>query len=162
MKIYSNILLFLIFTLSANSQTSKIEKLLIKNGDTISFQKTGFNSYREIALLENKEFIKTYISVGCYPGDESKSEQHFGKYELIDSILLLKPNMVEIKTYSNGKTRNEKLPYDADSLKFETEFKILELKEYQFLVPINYNKLSESKINQYERKFKKLFFNRKL
>ena len=94
MKIYSNILLFLIFSLSANSQTSKIEKLLIKNGDTISFQKTGFNSYREIALLENNEFIKTYISVGCYPGDESKSEQYFGKYELIDSILLLKPNMV--------------------------------------------------------------------
>ena len=40
--------------------------------------------------------------------------------------------MVELKLTSTVKTRNEKLPYDVDSLKFETEFKILELKEYQF------------------------------
>ena len=46
------------FTLSANSQTSKIEKLLIKNGDTISFQKLDLIVIVKSLFLKIKNLLK--------------------------------------------------------------------------------------------------------
>jgi hypothetical protein len=162
MKTSLNILLFLFAILTCNSQSSELEKFSIEKNDSISFKRIGFNSYHQIILHENNEFIRTYSSVGCYPGDKSNYEQHFGTFELKDSIVILKPKTVELNIYTNGVTENKRLEYEADSSKIETEFKILKYKGQQFLIPLDSSDVIESKFEQNEKQFRKMFLLREI
>lgn len=162
MKISLNILILLCGLLTANSQSSELEKVSSEKSATVSFEIIGFNHYRKLTLLKNDEFVRTEIVVSCYGGG-SEIKEYYGKYERNDSILILRPNYVELKAYSqNGSKRNDKIEYGSDSLKISTEFKIIKHNGNQFLVPLEYSRLTDSQIKLNEKKIQKLFFNRQL
>ena len=139
-----NLIIILIFGIgfnNVNAQSTELKKGLIKKVDTISFKSNGFNNYREIILLNNDEFIKIDNYVSDY-GGKSTFKKYYGKFNLTDSILTLKPKEIELKTYTGNperKTLKEKIDYKSDSeFKITTVFVLKTHNDIQYLIPKEY------------------------
>ncbi|MBU2926917.1 hypothetical protein [Winogradskyella psychrotolerans] len=139
-----NLIIILIFGIgfnNVNAQSTELKKGLVKKVDTISFKSNGFNNYREIILLNNDEFIKIDNYVSDY-GGKSTFKKYYGKFNLTDSILTLKPKEIELKTYTGNperKTLKEKIDYKSDSeFKITTVFVLKTHNDIQYLIPKEY------------------------
>ena len=159
MKNLITILVFVIGFSSIHAQSTGL-----RENDTISFKSTGFNSYREIILLSNNEFIRIENYVSDY-GGKSTFKKYYGKYELIDSTLTLKPKIINLRTYTGNperKTIEEKIDYKPDSkLKITTVFTLIKHNNIQYLIPKKYS-LTNLKLEKLSRRTLDLLFQRPL
>jgi hypothetical protein len=139
-----NLIILLIFVIgfnNVNAQSTKLYESLVKKVDTISFKSNGFNNYREIILLNTEEFIISENNVSDY-GGKSTLKKFYGTYDLTDSILTLKPEQIELTTYTGNpqrKTLTEKIDYKSNSeLKITTVFVLKKHNEIAYLIPKEY------------------------
>lgn len=143
MKNLLRVLILVLNIYNLNSQSLELNSNSTKN-DTISFKIIGFhNHYREIVLLNNADFIRIENNVTDYGGGRSTFEKLFGKYELTDSILTLKPKKFEFKIYTGNpenKTIIKKFDYVSNSQKkVPTVFVVKYWGNFQYLIPIEYS-----------------------
>ena len=123
------------------AQLTELNNNLIKKGDSLTFRSYRFNNVAEIVLLNNNEFIKIQNDISDY-GGKSIFKDYYGKYELLDSILTLKPIKVKLEVYTGIKERTttkEIIDYKSDSiLKIRTVYVIKEHNNSQYLLPIEF------------------------
>ena len=91
--------------------------------------------------MNNDEFIKIDNYVSDY-GGKSTFKKYYGKFNLTDSILTLKPKEIELKTYTGNPERKklkEKIDYKSDSeFKITTVFVLKTHNDIQYLIPKEY------------------------
>lgn len=142
MKNLLNILIIVLGIYISNAQSTELSKDFLKKTDTISFKSLGFNQYREIILLNNADFIRIENNISDY-GGKSTFEKYFGKYELTDSILRLKPEKIELETYTGKPERKrfkEEIDCNSDSIKkITTVFVLKNFNNFQYLIPVQYD-----------------------
>lgn len=157
-------MIFVIGFKNVNAQSTELKESLVKGVDTISFKSKGFNNYREIILLNNKEFIRIENNVSDY-GGKSTFKKYYGKYDLIDSILTLKPKKIELKTYTGNperKTLKEEIDYQSDTeFKITTVYVLKKHNEIQYLIPKEYD-LTDLQFDKFSRRTRRLLFQRPL
>ncbi len=158
------LLIFVVGFNNANSQSTELKESLVKKVDTISFKSNGFNNYREITLLNSEEFIRIESNVSDY-GGKSTFKKFYGKYDLTDSILTLKPENIELEAYTGNperKTLKEKIDYKSNSeLKITTVFVLKKYNEIEYLIPKEYG-LTDLQFKKMPRRTLKFLLQRPL
>lgn len=164
MKNLFNIVIAVLGIYISNGQPTELGNNFLKKSDTISYKSIGFNNYREIILLHNADFIRIENNISDY-GGKSTFEKHYGKYELSDSILRLKPERVELKTYTGKpeqKSFTEVFDYNLDSeKKITTVFILKNYKSFLYLIPAEYD-IKKIRIEKLSDIIRKRLFSRRI
>lgn len=106
--------------------------------DTLKYSYKGFNNGGSLYLLNNGKFIHTKFVYGCTGGGEIK--QIFGEYKREKSVLKLNEKRIELEILPlgfNEKSEILKLNFVPDSLKLNSEFKIINWNNFEYLLSEN-------------------------